>query len=78
MSPRVTPCQASLGTINKIAIARTKTVNALRDALDLVEQGINSICFRAFAILVVVVAEKLTCASKVIRDLEPGVIKSCL
>ena len=31
MSPRVTLCQASLGTINKIAIECTKIVNALRD-----------------------------------------------
>jgi hypothetical protein len=31
MSPRVTLCQASLGTINKIAIEYVKTVNALRD-----------------------------------------------
>jgi hypothetical protein len=31
MSSRVTPCQASLGTINKIAIEYVKTVNALRD-----------------------------------------------
>jgi hypothetical protein len=31
MSSRVTLCQASLGTINKIAIEYMKTVNALRE-----------------------------------------------
>ena len=31
MSPRMTLRQASLGTINKIAIEYAKTVNSLRD-----------------------------------------------